>query len=211
MNRPNPFLLCAYLFLAIVINGCSDSRITTAESDCPSDCHRASLRILLTDEPTDLLDSALVTISRAYLVPGDGDSTRVDLFAPGAEPETFDLLKLQDDVESLLVETPVQADSFAQLRLVVDDAMVSLAEGYEFEGGGTSRTLHIPSGQQSGIKVQLDAPIVAEEDMVLILVVDFDVNDSFVIQGNPDTPAGIQGILFTPVLKEKRRGTEVLR
>jgi hypothetical protein len=31
--------------------------------------------------------------------------------------------------------------------------------------------------------------------------VDFDVSQNFVIQGNPETPAGIHGILFTPVLR----------
>ena len=34
-----------------------------------------------------------------------------------------------------------------------------------------------------------------------ILVVDFDVSQNFVVQGNPNTPAGINGILFTPSLR----------
>ena len=34
-----------------------------------------------------------------------------------------------------------------------------------------------------------------------VLVVDFDVNQSFVIQGNPNTPAGINGVLFKPTLR----------
>jgi hypothetical protein len=38
--------------------------------------------------------------------------------------------------------------------------------------------------------------------------VDFDVDDNFVLQGNPETPAGIHGVLFTPVLKEKVRTEE---
>ena len=38
-----------------------------------------------------------------------------------------------------------------------------------------------------------------------IVLVDFDVNENFRLQGNPETPAGLQGILFTPVLKEKSR------
>ena len=60
----------------------------------------------------------------------------------------------------------------------------------------------------SGIKVQLAEPLSAESGMVTIVVVDFDVNDNFKLQGNPDTPAGIKGILFTPVLKEKSRDME---
>jgi (2Fe-2S) ferredoxin len=34
-----------------------------------------------------------------------------------------------------------------------------------------------------------------------MLVVDFDVSESFVIQGNPQTPAGIHGMLFKPTLR----------
>jgi hypothetical protein len=163
---------------------------------------------MLTDEPADLIASAMVTISRVYLVPMDTTGAFVDLLPDGEEPRLYDLLTLQDGIEALLATTPVPADSFAQLRLVVDEATVSLAEGYEFRDGTTSRTLHVPSGQTSGIKVKLDEPIVIEEGRILIVVVDFDVNDNFVIQGNPDTPAGIHGILFKPVLKEKGRRTE---
>ena len=34
-----------------------------------------------------------------------------------------------------------------------------------------------------------------------VLVVDFDVNQSFRIQGSPDTPAGISGVSFQPTLR----------
>ena len=62
---------------------------------------------------------------------------------------------------------------------------------------------------ESGIKVQLlVGPIAPVGDSLTVVTVDFDVNDNFVMQGNPETPAGIHGILFTPVLKEKRRSQE---
>jgi hypothetical protein len=208
MNRTGFLALCAYGLLAVIAMGCSDSTVTeTDNGSSPNDAH-GTLQIMLTDEPIDLIDSALVTISRVYLVPADTTGSFVDLLADGEEPRTYDLLTLQDGVEALLANTPVPADSFAQLRLVVDEATVSLAEGYMFRDGTTSQTLHVPSGQQSGIKVHLDEPIVIEEDAILIVVVDFDVNDNFVIQGNPDHPDGINGILFTPVLKEKGRRSE---
>jgi hypothetical protein len=194
-------------FTAIFVVGCSDSDVTTAGNDSPGDAE-GTLRVMLTDAPVDLLESALVTISRIYLVAADADSGFVELLPEGEDPKTYDLLLLQDGIEALLADTPVPEDSYAQLRLVVDEATVTLADGYEFRDGTTSRTLHVPSGQQSGIKIKLAEPIVIEEGVILIVVVDFDVNDNFVIQGNPDTPAGIHGILFTPVLKEKERRSE---
>jgi hypothetical protein len=41
-----------------------------------------------------------------------------------------------------------------------------------------------------------------------VVLVDFDVDQNFVIQGNPETPAGINGILFTPVLRELSRSRQ---
>ena len=41
-----------------------------------------------------------------------------------------------------------------------------------------------------------------------IVVVDFDANESFVIQGDPESPDGIKSILFTPVLRELSRTAE---
>jgi hypothetical protein len=92
--------------------------------------------------------------------------------------------------------------------LVVSEATVTLIDGLEFRDGGVARTLHVPSGMQSGIKVHLNSPLEVAEGTLTTLTVDFDVNSNFVIQGNPETPAGIQGVLFTPVLKEKGRTEE---
>ncbi len=38
--------------------------------------------------------------------------------------------------------------------------------------------------------------------MATKITVDVDVNANFVIQGDPETPAGIKGVLFTPLLVE---------
>jgi hypothetical protein len=84
-----------------------------------------------------------------------------------------------------------------------------LAEGYEFNDGSTGQDLFVPSGAQTGIKLNLH---VADEDAddegaleivsgETILVLDFDVSRSFVIQGNPLTPAGIHSVLFTPTIR----------
>jgi hypothetical protein len=68
----------------------------------------------------------------------------------------------------------------------------------------------VPSGAQSGIKVNLAGAIEAEVGELTVIVVDFAVDDSFVIQGNPGTPAGIMGILLTPTLHEKSRQEEAI-
>lgn len=124
------------------------------------------------------------------------------------EGGTFDLLTLRDGVTELLGSTEVSAGSYAQLRFIVDSARVELKEGLAFRDGSTSRSLKVPSGSKTGIKLNLAAAdgdssdgVVVEEGGETSLMVDFDVSQSFVVQGNPNTPAGIRGFLFKPVLR----------
>jgi len=180
--------------VAILVVGCSDSNET------------GTIRVLLTDAPADFVESALVTITRVYLV--GGSDGHIDLMSEGDKPQTYDLLTLRDSLEAVLGEEKVPADTYSQLRLVVSEAIISLAQGYKFEDGSTVRPLKVPSGFTSGIKVKLAEPIDVQGGMVTIVVVDFDVNDNFVIMGGSEPEAVIKDVLFTPVLKEKNRAME---
>jgi len=186
---------------AAVFGGCDDPAGPDGQ---------ARVQVLLTDAPAEYFASAEVTISRVYLQGGgEEDAAPVDLFNDAENPHVYDLLLLQDGVTADLtglVDVP-DAD-YGQLRLVVSSAVITLADGYTFSDGTTEKELQIPSGAQSGIKVQLTEPVAAVEGSTTIVVVDFDVYENFVIQGNPDTPAGIHGILFTPVLRETDREVE---
>ena len=180
----------------------------------------AQVQILLTDAPTDYLEATWVCFSSVYLVPGkDREENEGVEKGPNwvylfDEPDPddhlcYDLLELRDGITTDLTDrVDVEPGEYGQLRLVVSSAEVWLKEPYEFRNGGDWRPLFIPSGAQTGIKVHLKEPIEAENGTLIIITVDFDVNENFVIQGNPYTPAGIHGILFTPVLKEKSRTTE---
>lgn len=116
----------------------------------------------------------------------------------------------------MLADLEIPAGTYSQLRLMVEGARVELATGYAFTSGGTTADLTVPSGAQTGIKLNLkDAD--AEENQggveitggQTVLVVDFDVNQSFVIQGNAETPAGIKGVLFKPTLRVVVKATPV--
>ena len=165
------------------------------------------IQILVTDAPSDYIAEAVIWVSHVYVQGGGEDNApAVDLFNDPENPKSFDLLELQNGITAELTPpVDVDASTYQQLRIVVDSARVTLVEGMTFSDGSTSKLLFVPSGSQSGIKVTLSAPIDAEEGEETTLVVDFDVDQNFVIQGNPETPAGINGILFTPVLRELRR------
>jgi len=172
----------------------------------------ARVQIRLTDAPSDYIASAEIWVSAVYLQRADDDEEgdpRVFLFDDSDNPKHYDLMLLRDGVTADLTEaTDVEEGTYGQLRLVVDSAFVTLIEGVEFNAGGNTAMLKVPSGSSSGIKVLLEEPVAAEEGETVVLLVDFDVDDNFRLQGNPETPAGLSGILFTPVLKEKSRTEE---
>ena len=184
-------LLSVFVFAA---QACQDSGNGTAE-----------VVVMLTDEPSDYIESADVTFSRVYLKGGPND---VDLLDPEEDTVTYDLLELRDGLEARLAGGMIPAGEYAQLRMVVESATVTLVEGVTFTDGTSTATLFVPSGMQSGIKVKLAEPIVAEDGSLTIVVVDFDVDENFVIHGDPEVPDGVTDILFTPVLNEKSRSEE---
>lgn len=150
------------------------------------------VRLLLTDAPGPGIESAEVWVSRAYLVPGDSGGSVVIT----DEPQQFDLLELQNGVTALLGDATVPAGTYAQLRLIVDSARLTLVDGATFADGSSTKTLTVPSGSESGIKVNFAGGLDLTADANL--VVDFDVADNFVFQG---PPAGPFRVLFTPHLK----------
>lgn len=165
--------------------GCDNSSTEEAGS--------ARVRLLLTDAPFpfDLVSEANVVITDVMLKGSGADSV---LLSDG--DQSFNLLDLQNGITAPLADLEVAAGTYSQLRIrVSDSAKVILNDASEFD-------LKIPSGSQSGIKVLLGNIELQDGDLAQITV-DFDVEDSFVVQGNPNTPAGIKGFIFKPVIKAK--------
>ena len=172
--------------------------------DSPTgDGNTAHLTLQLTDAPADYLESAVVEIGRIELLPSDGGD-RIVLTEAGG---TYDLLTLQDGVTAELASLSIPAGGYHELRMVVEGAELTLKDGYEFEAGGSTQTLSVPSGSESGIKVKLRTADGDEQSGIdirpgeTVLVVDFDVSQNFVMQGDAETPAGIRSYVFTPVLR----------
>lgn len=164
------------------------------------------LQVLMTDAASDYIAEAMVDIGAVELVGGEGGP--VVLSEDGTDG-MVNLLDLQNAATIMLADAEVEAGRYSQLRLIVEAASVTLADGYEFNGGGNTMDLTVPSGAQTGIKLNLHAASAdgTGEGSVeiapgeLVLVLDFDVNQSFVLQGSPDTPAGINSVSFTPTIR----------
>lgn len=137
------------------------------------------LQVRLTDAPA-AFQSVFVNISRVEI--GTSSNSWVTL---SDQPQQFDLLTLQNDATALLGGGALAPGSYTQLRLIVDSASVVL--------DGVSQALKIASGTQTGIKLNLDAEVVA--GMTYTLVIDYDAGKSIKTTG--------KGFLMTPVIKVK--------
>jgi len=163
----------------------------------------ARLTLRITDAPTDLFASAEVDVGRVSLIPADG--APITLTETGG---TFDLLDFQDGVTAELASLDIPAGDYLQLRLEVTGARVTLADGLTFRDGSTSADLRVPSGAQSGIKVNLfddswqdgtcDCAGVNIASGETIIVLDFDVARNFHLTGPRATPTGV---IFTPLVR----------
>jgi hypothetical protein len=176
----------------------------------------ATIRVLLTDAPSDYIGSALVDIGQVQIIPG-GTEGPITLSEDGTDG-LVDLMDLRDAATTLLAEGIVEPGTYHQLRLIVERARVALAsvEGtqFRFPDGMTEQDMKVPSGAQTGIKLNLKSADTSQEGEAedseggveivpgeTVLILDFDVSRSFVIQGNPETPAGIKSVHFKPTLR----------
>lgn len=145
----------------------------------------ARMTIRLHDAPGDLAE-AWVRIDQIYFQGEGGDGGRVVLM--DTPTEWIDLTELSGGNFATLVEgVPVPAGSYNQLRFVVCEAYVVTEDGDVFatrdadlpSGVTADGTLQVPSGCQSGFKVNLPNGGIDLENESMILNVDFDVSQSF--------------------------------
>ena len=149
--------------------------------------------VRLTDAPSDDLASAVVYLSEVTV---KGSDASTDEQVISSTKASFDLLTLQNGVTATLGSATVPTGTYSQVRLLVDSARVTLKAGHTFADGSTTAKLTVPSGSQTGIKVNFSPPITVTEGQT-VLVVDFDVSQSFVFQGPRDHPNSVS---FKPVL-----------
>lgn len=185
------FILAALLAPLLLLAACDSADPATQGS--------ATVRVHLTDFPLDLVSEANIGIERVEMMRAGGGS---ELIAQFDEPAHFNLMELQNGVTALLAETVIPGGTYNQLRIVVsEDAEIVLVEDPDEPGPPRTFDLRVPSGTETGIKINLPQLVIDEENELIEIVADFDVEQSFVVQGNPNTPAGINGFIFKPVLQ----------
>lgn len=154
-QHPNDFIILKYL---LVTGGFFDRLVEEGTG---------KLSIKLTDAPGFNITEALVTISHVnvhYAGTNDTNNTEGEWITVINEPQTFDLVQLQN-ATVLLGETDLTAGWYTQIRLFVDQALVTI--------DGTQYDLKIPSK-----KIKLITPFLVQDNDTLTLTLDFDVQKS---------------------------------
>ncbi len=153
--------------------------------DDASSPDEATLSLLLTDASTDLKE-AWVEIDEIYLQGTRVNGERVDLLTEPTGP--INLLTLAgENTVALIEDAVVPAGTYAQLRFVVNDGYIVTGDDQVFAtrnaelpaGVTADGMLECPSCSETGFKVNLPDGAVTLDDEGQILVVDFDVEQSY--------------------------------
>jgi hypothetical protein len=203
MKQRGLLTLAATLGGAAIIAACASDEVTSQRN--------GTLVVRLTDAPFpyDSVGSVDVFVVRVDAKREDSDSAAAataiaaDSSARGgwvtvASPnKTIDILKLRNDTTTIGTTSVSQGD-YRSFRLIVDPSKssVTLKNGTKLSGN-TSPGIVFPSAAQTGIKIRLDRTIPVG-DSTTTMVVDFDLENSFIMRGNS---IAREGLLFKPTIK----------
>lgn len=165
--------------------------LTLPLAACDDGTHVAApgtVSLMLTDEVGDFTQ-ARVTISRIELAgdaEGEGEGGPEVLLDT---PFTTDLLTLSNDIATLVEDETVPGGMYSQIRFIIPEACIGVeqADGTELvyasgdfdECGPKDGELHLPSFDESGLKVKLPGGALEVDGDAHVLLLDFDVSQSF--------------------------------
>lgn len=197
-------LLAGIMFFIQCSDNISQSNVDDADTSVNAEVlPNGNLTLSITDAPfpIELIAEAKVTINKVEVRRAEKDSS--DNGKPftvlNEEVQTFNLLELTNGVTQTLVDVEIDTGSYDLVRLYVSDAFISVAD--TVAGDTITYDMKVPSGAQTGIKVFVDPAIRVEGGLSSELLLDFNLSKSFVVKGNPNTPAGIKGFNFKPVIR----------
>lgn len=139
---------------------------------CGKDSNNTTLKINLTDAPVDAeevnIDLQAVRVNFTGEDKGWTDLTAV--------PGVYNLLDLQNGLDTLIAQGSVPAGNLKEIRLV-------LGSNNSIKVNGQVYPLTIPSGSESGLKIKINKKLAAPLDSLLV---DFDAALSVHQEGTGD-------------------------
>ncbi len=166
MNRKNLFALVALTmaFISSVFVSCKrDNKVTPYNNT-------ATVSMYLTDAPADY-DALYIDIQKVEVTMEGSAAVEIAPVRPGV----YDILKLRNNLDTLLVRADLPAGKISQIRLILGANNSVVVDGKTY-------ALNTPSAQESGLKLNLHQELVAGGSYKMWL--DFDAASSVVVQGN---------------------------
>lgn len=161
-------IIIALAFLAVLVTGCSKSSSPTSAAGS------GTFQVNMIDSPGSFDAVNIVVDSvQAHIATSDSTSGWVTL---NSTPASYNLLQLTNGVNAVIGKATVPAGRYSQVRLFI-------GSGSNVVVAGTSYPLTIPSGTQSGLKLNVDATI--QSNITYLLTLDFNASQSIVVTGNP--------------------------
>lgn len=187
--------------------------LAAACGNSTTEAGRGTLAVQLTDAPfpTDSVLRVDVYVVRVDARMSDTDSAAAAKGVADDSANTggwmtltrpnqiVNLLAYQNGAYLPLGNAGVAAGNYAGFRLVIDPSKSSLTlkNGAVLTSTSTPN-VSFPSASRSGIKINFQTPVVVAANDTTTVLVDFMVNDSFVMRGNSISQ---NGLLFKPVIK----------
>lgn len=147
-----------------------------------------TLRVSMTDAPACGYDHVWVTVKSVRVHKSDtavdADSGWSEVLVDAPNGRRIDLLELRNGVQTELGLTALPAGTYQQMRLVLAANTGNTAPfaNAVFPTGDQERALDTPSGQQSGIKLNVNVTVPDGQEAHVLL--DFDACKSVVKAGN---------------------------
>lgn len=174
------------LLALILCAACSDDSSVNTTETIPDGHGR--IRVVAFDAPAENLDHVYLHVVEVNLKTQESQP-----WITLARPDTIiDFLDLVNGINVIVADTIIPTGTYTQLRLVLGDGNSVVVDGETFP-------LKVPSGQQSGVKINLNFSLANRE--VAELYVDFDASKS--VQWNP----GQNLYMMHPTFKAYKRTT----
>ncbi len=155
------------LFLAVIVGlfawGCNTS----------SDAGTGTMQVKMHDAPVNF-DEVNISVERVEVNRTQGDAGWITISEPN---QVYNILELINGDFAILADAELETGTYQQIRLILADNNTVVIDGETFN-------MTVPSGAQTGLKLNINAEI--EAGIVYTLLLDFDADRSVVKLGSQD-------------------------
>jgi hypothetical protein len=178
-RTPGIFAVAAVFFsFLIILSSCSKNQKSSDTST------NAQLQVRLTDSPYPFAREVWVDVQQIEIIMGDSSKP---IMLNGAHPGLYNLMDFTNGKDTLLADATIPPGTISQIRLILGNNNYIVSESNE------KIPLTTPSGQESGLKVQVHQDVAG--GILYRLILDFDAGKSIIQAGNSGN------YLLKPVLR----------